>query len=294
MDVGMTLPLMEQGLDRKLFRDWAVATDRGPFASLAFGERVIFSNPETMALMGACAAWTERVRLVTTIFIATLHNPIFLAKHIATADMLSAGRVTIGVGIGGREEDYTALGVDLSQRKNSELARRIAVMRRVWAGEHVVPGVARAVGPAPVQKGGPPILAGAQGPKAMKAAAHWADGISGMSFGPDLKEIAGTFAQVRQYWADAGRPKPRLATAFWYALGPGARDRLDTHLRRYLTWLEPSAVEAMLPSTGFAGTSAELRALLRRIADTGADEVMLIPTSADLDQVHRAAEAVGS
>ncbi len=293
MQVGMTLPIMEPDLDRRLLRTWVEAVDRGPYSSLAFGERMVFSNPDTMALMGACAAWTERVRLVTTIFIATLHSPVLLAKHIATADMLSNGRVTIGVGIGGREEDYAAVGADIALRKQAELARRVDTMRRVWAGEHVVPGVARAVGPAPVQAGGPPVLAGAMGPKAIAAASAWADGVCGMSFGPDVGEIERGFALVRQYWADAGRPAPHCGTSLWFALGDNAREQMRTHLKRYFTWLPPGEVDAIAAHAGFAGSAAELKTLLRQIADTGADEVMLISTSSDPDQVDRVADLIG-
>lgn len=289
----MTLPIMEPDLDRGLLRTWVEAVDRGPYSSLAFGERMLFSNPETMALMGACAAWTERVRLVTTIFIATLHSPVLLAKHIATADMLSNGRVTIGVGIGGREEDYAAVGADLSLRKQKELAARVDVMRRAWAGEHVVPGVARAVGPAPVQPGGPPVLAGAMGPKAIAGASHWADGVCGMSFAPDVGEIDQSFTMVRQAWADAGRPKPHLGTSFWFALGDNARDQMRTHLKRYFTWLPPAEVDAIAEHAGFAGSDKDFKALLHQIADTGADEIMLISTSSDPDQIHRVADLIG-
>lgn len=289
----MTLPIMEPDLDRALLRTWVEEVDRGPYSSLAFGERLIFSNPDTMALMGACAAWTERVRLVTTIFIATLHAPIVLAKHIATADMLSNGRVTIGVGTGGREEDYVASETDLSKRKWAELTKKVEVMKRVWAGEHVVPGIERAVGPAPVQAGGPPILAGAMGPKAVATAAKWADGVCGMSFAPDVKEIDESFKLVRKSWAEAGRPKPHLGTSFWFAIGDNAREQMRIHLKRYFTWLPEKEVGAIAAHAGFAGSAQEFKDLLKQIEDTGADEVMLISTSSDVDQVKQVADLIG-
>src|SRR5262245_9387828 len=239
MQVGMTMPVMEPELDREGLERWALRIDEGPFGSLAFGERMAFTNPEITALLGACAAWTRRVAIVTTIVIPTIHDPVWLAKSLATVDVLSRGRLRVGVGVGGREEDYAAVGADVALRRHAELARRVALMRRVWAGEKVRPGLLSPVGPAPVQAGGPPLLSGAQGPKAIEAAARWADGVSGWSFGPDPKEIEQYFALVRQAWRDAGRPAPRLATAFWYALGPGARAQVERHLRRSLNWLAP-------------------------------------------------------
>ena len=59
-----------------------------------------------MTLLGALAAWTDRVRLVTTVVVPQLHDPVMLAKALATGDMLSGGRLTVGLGVGGRREDY--------------------------------------------------------------------------------------------------------------------------------------------------------------------------------------------
>lgn len=293
MQVGMTLPVMEPGQRRDTWERWARAIDEGPFSSLAFGERMAFGNPELSALLGACAAWTTRVRLATTVIVAPLHDPVWLAKHLATVDVLCDGRLSVGLGIGGRLEDYRAAGADAKGRSQAELARRVSLMRRVWAGERVYPDLLLPVGPPPVQPGGPPLLAGAQGPKSIRASAEWADGISGFSFGPDLADIEQTLRLAREAWKQAGRPAPRLVIAFWYALGPGARDRITSHLRGYLNWLDPREVLAMLPQTGFAGSDLELRALLGRIADLGADEAILIPTSADVAEVARAADLIG-
>ena len=107
-------------------------------------------------------------------------------------------------------------------------------------------------------------------------------------------EIEEQFSLARNAWRDAGRDsEPRLGTAFWYALGSGARERVRAHLRRYLNWLDPAEVRAALPATGFAGSPRELSGLLRRIEDLGASEVMLVPTSADPEEVDRAAECLG-
>ena len=150
MQVGMTLPVMEPDLDAATLESWARAIDEGPFASLCFGERMAFDNPETLTLLGAAAAWTQRVRLVTTVVVPQLHDPVMLAKALATGDLLSGGRLTVGVGVGGRDEDYRAVGAGLETRTMREMAARVEVMRRVWSGEKVTEAV-RPVGPAPVQ-----------------------------------------------------------------------------------------------------------------------------------------------
>jgi alkanesulfonate monooxygenase SsuD/methylene tetrahydromethanopterin reductase-like flavin-dependent oxidoreductase (luciferase family) len=104
----MTMPIMQPDLDASILRTWARAIDEGPFASACFGERIAFDNPETLTLLGALSAWTERVRLVSTVIVPQLHDPVMLAKALATADMLSGGRLTVGLGVGGRHEDYRA------------------------------------------------------------------------------------------------------------------------------------------------------------------------------------------
>ena len=76
----MTMPVMEPDLDAGLLRDWARAIDAGPFSSLCWGERMAFDNPETLTLLGALAAWTDRVRLVTTVIVPQLHDPVMLAN----------------------------------------------------------------------------------------------------------------------------------------------------------------------------------------------------------------------
>lgn len=296
MKIGMTLPLMEPDVDGEQLERWARAVEAGPFSSLCFGERMAFDNPEVIALAGACAAWTSRVRLVTTVIVAQLHDPVVLAKSLATVDQLSRGRLTVGLGVGGRVEDYVAAGVDPKTRTHRDLARRVGIMQRVWAGEKVVDTI-RPVGPPPVQPGGPELLIGAQGPKAVRTAAPWADGLAGFSFNLDLKEAERSFDEVRTAWREAGRPEPRLTTAFWFALDRpgdgGGRAQVERHLRHYFNWIDPKALEAMLPVTGFAGSESELARVLARFADLGADEVQLIPTSTDLSQLERVAQQIG-
>lgn len=293
MQVGMTLPVMEPDLDAGTLEAWVRAIDAGPFASVCFGERMAFDNPETLTLLGAVAAWTERVRIVTTVIVPQLHDPVLLAKALATADLLSKGRLTVGLGVGGREEDYRAAGADLTTKTMAGMAERAAVMKRVWAGEQVTDAV-RPVGPPPVQRGGPPLLVGTMGPRTTRHAATWADGLAGITLDLDVAAVGEHFDLARKAWADAGRETPRLTTSFWFALDDHddhgrARAQVHAHLRHYMNWLPPDLVDAIAPTTGFAGTEDELAALLHDLDAIGTDEVHLIPTSADVTQVARVA-----
>ncbi|WP_235678078.1 LLM class flavin-dependent oxidoreductase [Mycolicibacterium sarraceniae] len=285
---------MEPDVNAKILKQWAQAIDEGPFSSLCWGERIAFGNPDSLTLLGALTGWTERVPLVATVIVPQLHNSVMLAKALATGDLLSGGRLTVGIGVGGRHEDYRAAGADPKTQTMRQMAERVAVMKRVWAGEKVTESVLP-VGPAPARDGGPRLLVGTTGPKTLRSAAQWADGITGISLDLDLDKQNELFDVARAAWAEAGKPKPHLATSFWFAIGDGAapRARVAQHLLHYMNWIPREYVEAMAPTTGWAGTDEELVAVLRGFAAIGTSELHLIPTSTDIGQLRRVADLVG-
>jgi alkanesulfonate monooxygenase SsuD/methylene tetrahydromethanopterin reductase-like flavin-dependent oxidoreductase (luciferase family) len=290
----MTMPVMEPDLDAAVLEDWARAIDEGPFSSLCWGERIAFDNPDNLTLLGALAAWTSRVRLLTTVIVPQLHDPVMLAKALATGDVLCGGRLSVGIGVGGRHEDYHAVGADPATQTIRGLAERVAVMKRVWSGEKVTESVLP-VGPAPVQTGGPPLFIGSIGPKTIRRAAAWADGLAGTTLDLDVEKQNELFDVARAAWAQAGKPSPHLVTSFWFAFGPRdeARAQVHRHLRHYMNWIPAEYVDAMAPMTGWAGSEDELLAVLHKFERFGTDEVQLIPTSSDIDQLRRAADVAG-
>lgn len=99
---------------------------------------------------------------------------------------------------------------------------------------------------------------------------------------------------ARAAWAEAGKPRPHLATSFWFALGDqeNARAQVHRHLRRYMNWIPAEYVDAMAPTTGWAGNEDALATVLRTFKAIGTDEIALIPTNSDLNQLSRVAEVV--
>lgn len=295
MKIGMTLPILMPNIDGPTLEAWSRAIDEGPYASVCFGERVAFDNPETLTLLGAVAAWTERARLVTTVVVPQLHNPVMLAKGLATGDLLSQGRLSVGVGVGGREEDYRAIGVDPATKTIADLAERMGVVKNIWTGQHETDTVLP-VGPPPVQTGGPELLVGTSGPRTIRSAAEWADGLTGISMDMNPATTQAAFDLARAAWAEAERPAPRLTTSFWFALDNGdgsGREQIHEHIRHYMNWLPAAAVDAVGKSAGFAGTAAQLREVLAKFEAIGTDEIHLIPTSDDVNQVAEIADLVG-
>ena len=292
MHVGLNLPVMAPGVTRALVLDWCRRIDDGPFSSLAAGERITFPNPEIMVTMAAAAVATARVRLVLTALVLPMHSAVLAAKQVATLDVLSGGRVTLGVGVGAREEDFRAVGAVFDRRLLSRLEAGVTTLRRAWAGERVVNG-APPVEPYPIQPGGPPILAASLFPRSIRRAARWADGICGFSFAPDREEVAAAFELARRAWREAGRDAPpRLVTSCWFALGPSARRQIDAYVHRYLDFLGPGVPDAVAPICRVT-SGAALRDVLGQLADLGADELLLVPTTWDPAEVDRVADVLG-
>jgi len=293
MQIGLNIPVMVPGLDRATILEWARRIDRGPFSSLCAGERINFPNPEILVTLAAAAAVTERVRIFPTVVVVPLHPPVLLAKRIATLDVLSAGRVVLGVGVGARRDDYVAAGAVFDNRKLARLEASVALMRQVWQGTHVVEGADGSAEPLPAQPGGPEILMGALSAPSIHRAARWADGLNGFSFGPSADEVKFAWDTAREAWRQAGRTRsPRLTTGFWYALGPKARAQLDIYLQRYLNFMGSDVARALAPTVRTT-SAGSLRDALRRLEDLGTDEVVLVPTTADPDEVDRVADIIG-
>lgn len=295
MKIGMNLPVMVPGLDREHVHAWAERIEAGPFSCIASGERIHFPNPEVGVLLATVAALTRRVKIWFDVSVVPLHAPVWLAKQVATLDVLSEGRVVLGVGVGGREEDYLAFGVPFDGSRFRRLEEGVATLRRVWSGEKVVEGAQRIVEPLPVQPGGPEVLAGSLFPKSIRRAARFADGLKGFSFGPSPDEVETAFTRAREAWREEGRPAPRLCTGFWFALpaaGGDGRAQLDAYVKRYLNFLGPEAASAIAPTVRCCDAPS-LRTALRQMEDLGCDELVLVPTTLDPTEVDRVADLVG-
>jgi alkanesulfonate monooxygenase SsuD/methylene tetrahydromethanopterin reductase-like flavin-dependent oxidoreductase (luciferase family) len=279
MQIGMTVPSMIAGLDREAILGWCRGIDAGPWSSLAIGERIAYPNVELFTTLAAAAAVTERVTLMATVVVAPAHPAIEVAKMAATIDVISGGRLALGLGVGGRDEDYRALERPFDHR-HQRLDDQVALMRRVWAGEEPGPDL-HPVGPPPVQAGGPPLYSGALGPKSIARSAAWATGVAGFLLDPLGEDAAGGFRRIEQAWHDAGRTEaPRHVTSFWYAVGDDAAAHLHAYARRYLGIFGDELATAMADSCSASSPTA-VRDAVRRLEDAGCDELLLVPTSAD-------------
>ena len=165
MKIGIGLPTTLPNVDRELLLPWARKVDEGPFSSLGVIDRLVYLNYEALMALAAAAAVTNRVRLMTAVLLAPLRNTGVLAKQAATIDTLSGGRLTLGMGVGTREDDFEVTPAPFKGR-GVRFGEQITAMKRIWAGETVAGGEG-IVGPPPVQPGGPELLIGAFSPAAI-------------------------------------------------------------------------------------------------------------------------------
>ncbi|HEX4812376.1 MAG TPA: TIGR03619 family F420-dependent LLM class oxidoreductase [Nonomuraea sp.] len=152
----------------------------GPSFPLPDAYGSVYDPLETLAYL---AAGTSRVKLGTSILVSLLHNPVVLARRLATLDRLSGGRLIAGVGQGWMAEEFATAGVP-PQRRGARFEEHVRAMRAVWAPDPVtfdgdfyqIP--AAQIGPKPVRPDGPALLAGAGSPAAVERAARLGLGLN--------------------------------------------------------------------------------------------------------------------
>ncbi len=289
MKISLCLPYMERDFGRKELLDWCRLADDGPFHAISCGERITGYTLEMRNMLAFAAAVTERVRLVPSLYVLPMHNAVWAAKEIATLDVLSEGRVTLAVGVGGREMDYKAVGADFKGR-HQRMDEQIETMRKIWAGEPPFEGAefvdAKEVGPKPIQED-IPILAGVMGEKPMARASKWAHGVYSFAMDGDagLSNHFKTMAEDK--WSGSDRSEqPYFAGGFWYSLADNAEQHLKEYVYQYLlTFGEGHARSTADTMTRF--TEQSIAEGIQGIKDIGSDEIFMVPASSSIQELER-------
>ena len=286
MDVGIGLPATIPGVTGGQLVDWARRAEARGFSSLGTIDRLVYSNYEPLIALAAAASVTERIRLATTIMIAPYRgNAALVAKQAATLHALSGGRLVLGVAVGGREDDFTASGVDFHTR-GRRFDEMLDEWKRIWAGEDF--GTAGAIGPA-APGGGPPLLIGGRVDAAFERAARHGAGWA-MGGGTPDQFTAGA-AKLRAAWQAAGRDgEPRTLALAYYALGDGAQAAAERYLLDYYGFLGDAAAMVAGSAATDAGT---VNGYVQAFAQAGCDELVVFPCSPDPGQVDLLADALG-
>jgi alkanesulfonate monooxygenase SsuD/methylene tetrahydromethanopterin reductase-like flavin-dependent oxidoreductase (luciferase family) len=286
VDIGIGLPNTVPGTEGRALIGWATAAEQAGFSTLGTIGRIVYPNYEELVALSAAAAVTSRIRLTTGVLLAPLYaNHVLLAKQAASLDRLSGGRLVLGLGLGGRDDDFTASGVP-AQGRGRRLEEQIAVMKRVWSGEKF--GMAGGVGPEPARPGGPEIILGGATEASFRRVARLADGWIMGGGTPDM--FAQAAAAVDGAWQEAGRPgRPRKLSLAYFALGPAARAQADGYLLDYYAFLGDIAGQI---AAGAAVSPEMVRSYVGAFSSAGCDELIFVPTGSSPDQVDLLAEAV--
>jgi probable F420-dependent oxidoreductase len=191
-----------------------VLFDRYTESKYPYSQDGAFAAPSTIDWMDPfvaltyVAAHTSKIRLATGICLVPEHNPLVLAKVIASLDYLSGGRLALGVGVGWSAEEFKALGIPF-ERRAQRTREYIAAMRKLWSdesstfhGEFVNFDEARSF-PKPVQGGKLPIIFGGESTPALKRVAEYGTGWFGFNLTPE--GAAAKVEQLKGFMRERGR-----------------------------------------------------------------------------------------
>jgi alkanesulfonate monooxygenase SsuD/methylene tetrahydromethanopterin reductase-like flavin-dependent oxidoreductase (luciferase family) len=262
---------------------WARRAEAAGFSTLASIGAVSYPTYEELTVFAAAGAVTERIRFMPNVLIAPARTTAELAKQAATVQELTGGRLTLGLGVGWREADYTLTGRDFAGR-GQVFDQQLADLRRAWAGQAIQEGT-RPAAPEIGHPGVPIMVGGATDAAVRRTVEH---GV-GWTAGGMTPEMAAPFVeQVRAAWRDAGREgEPRFAALNYFSLG----DTEEQSRAYLLDYYEPMGREVAEMIAGGAHRSPQaIKEVIAGFAEIGVDELVLDPTVSDPAQVDLLAE----
>jgi alkanesulfonate monooxygenase SsuD/methylene tetrahydromethanopterin reductase-like flavin-dependent oxidoreductase (luciferase family) len=243
-------------------------------------DRIAYQSHDPFGALAAAGAVTHRIGLVTMVVIGPLRADVLVAKQAASVHAVSGGRLTLGLSIGARRDDFETAGVGTGGR-GRRLSEQLMAIRSYWEGGRI--------GPRLDPPEGPTLLVGGLSGEAFARMARSADGY--VHGGGPPRAFAGAASRAWAAWSDAGRPgRPQLWGQGYFALGEHAADQGHAYLRHYYAFTGPFAEKI---AAGNLTTPQSVTDFVRGYEDAGCDELVLLPAVADLDQVDRLADVIG-
>ncbi|USZ73623.1 LLM class flavin-dependent oxidoreductase [Natronosalvus halobius] len=275
MQVGIGLPNTLTGADADLTLSWAKRAEAGPFSSIGVFDRIVYDSLDPLSTLAVCAGATEDIRLATSIVAGPVRSTGLLAKKAATVDVLSDGRLTLGVALGARREDYEAANAEFRGR-GSRFTKQLDELRDIWQSDEI--------GPDPVQEGGPELLIGGSSDPTYKRVGRYGDGY--IHGGGPPRAFAKEAEKARGAWNEEGRPgDPTLWGHGYFALGDDeAAEKGREYLLDYYEFTGPFAERI---ADGLLTTPQEVIQFVRGYEEEGCDELLLFPTVPDIEQYER-------
>jgi alkanesulfonate monooxygenase SsuD/methylene tetrahydromethanopterin reductase-like flavin-dependent oxidoreductase (luciferase family) len=264
--------------------EWARKAEERGFQSLATIDRIVYPSYDSLTTLAVAAGATSRITLFSNILLGPVYPPVWLAKATASLDALSGGRLLLGLGVGGRPDDFAAMDRPFDKR-GKLMDGTLDTLHRAWAGEEVT-GDGVGVGPEPARGNRVPVLIGGNSDAAIRRTVQQAEGWTAGGGGPEM--AAPVIEKVREAWAAAGRDgEPRIGALVYFGLGDvdESRSSLLSYYGFLGEWAERIAGSAIR-------TAADAKAAAQRYADIGVTDLAFDPTIASLDEIDRLADAV--
>jgi len=281
MDFGIAIP--QTYPDPVRMQHFLLRAEELPFAAAWFIEPVIGTIPvlESVTTLSYAAAITKRLRLGIAVLLIAQRNPIDLAKSLSSLDMLSSGRLIVGVGLGASTRSYPAYGLSPEGRV-TRFRENLEIMKRLWMEERVtfhgrflqldnIP-----MEPKPVQKPHPPIWFGGHAEAALRRGVELGNGYIGAGSTPtaafleDIKRLPPEFPKAKRLYVALGDNLPRLRE--WF----GA------------FYHKPE----MADQVGVWGSPQQTADEIRRLKIAGVNHVLLNPVFDEEAQMERLANEV--
>ncbi|MEU0494198.1 LLM class flavin-dependent oxidoreductase [Mycobacterium sp. NPDC006124] len=284
MKIGIGIPNHLSGVAGTVVVDWARRAERCGFDALTTIDRLIYPSLDSITTLAVAAGATSTVDLVPNVLLAPLYPPVILAKQVATLADASGGRLTLGVGVGARPDDYRGADVEFDTRGRT-LDAAVTVWRRVWAGEPLDGDTALC--PAPICI---PVLFGGKGAPTLRRVATVGDGWAGGAV-RDYETQASFTAEIRARWLAAGRAgHPVMQTSVNFALGDD--DVLAQGRRNLAAYYGNKPDYAALNVADMVSSPRDAVETVMAYRDLGFDRLLFHPAVASPDQVYRLADAV--
>jgi len=254
------------------------------FDSLWTGEHMLFWVPmfDAVTVLAAFAARTRRILLGSAVLLLPLRHPTVVAKEVASLDVISGGRIILGVGVGGEfPREFVACGVPLNER-GRRANEAIEVLRKLWGESHVnYQGrffrlEDATMEPRPVQKPGPPIWVSGRSEAAIKRAARLGDGYLPYLFSPE--RYRDSLSKLAAFAQEAGRNPTAIETGLYQFIALAdtyeeARDRANRELS--LRYNQP--FDRIVERYCVLGTPDQCADRLNQYVEAGVRHFILVP-----------------
>lgn len=284
MQIIIGLPNHIARVRGSLITEWARRAEQRGFAGVTTIDRLVYPSLDSLIALSVAAGATSDLRLVTNVLLAPVYPAAVLAKQVGSLAAMCGNRLTLGLGVGSRVDDYAASGAEFRER-GQMLDRTVQLMRRVWPADTDAGDAALC--PEAVRI---PVLFGGKSAATIRRVASVGDGWAAGAV-RDYPNQSAFADRVRAAWLDAGRAgTPWLNASVNFAFGD--QETIASgheNLRNYYGFIPDYAelnVADMLTEPRDAATT------VRAYRDLGFHGVLFHPTVASLDQVDRLADAV--